>query len=237
MVWNCTREWPQIDLFLPVSLNRGSGDASRFYEYEFLFLRSLSLFWPFDLSRTSLNVIVDAEVNETVAFRELVATLPAYTSKITSGVKISLSPPSHYYRHGHDRQQRMMFWADNYTTAEYVGFVDTDCVFLTHIDREDLFEDGRPVVNGRVGVEHWRLPWGHMPEGTFRSTGILEPMRCMSYFPVIIKTAHLAEIRDFISKFWNMPFDQAFYHHMSDGFYSQFNIMVSTALSVFFAVI
>lgn len=45
----------------------------------------------------------------------------------------------------------MMFWADNYTSSEFVGFVDTDAVFLTYIDREDLFEDGKPVVNARSG--------------------------------------------------------------------------------------
>ena len=41
--------------------------------------------------------------------------------------------PSSYYRRGIDRQQLLMFWADNFTTAEYVGFADTDAVLLTYI--------------------------------------------------------------------------------------------------------
>jgi hypothetical protein len=46
----------------------------------------------------------------------------------------------------------MMFWADNFTSREFVGFVDTDAVFLAYVDREDLFEDGKPVVNARSGI-------------------------------------------------------------------------------------
>jgi hypothetical protein len=47
-----------------------------------------------------------------------------------------------------------MFWADQYTDDEYVGFGDSDCLFYTHIDREDIFEDGKPVVHGRIGESH-----------------------------------------------------------------------------------
>jgi hypothetical protein len=47
------------------------------------------------------------------------------------------------------KQEYLMFWADNFTSAEYVGFVGTDTVFLTYVDREDLFENGKPLVNGR----------------------------------------------------------------------------------------
>eukprot|EP01036_Dinobryon_divergens_P026069 gene26069-34674_t len=109
-----------------------------------------------------------------------------------------------------------MFWADNFTTAEYVGFADTDAVLLTYID-------GRPVVNARSGA-HCCDCWAQMPKGTLAATGLLEPMRCMSYFPMIVKTAHLKEIRDFISRHHKMSFNEAFYNFTSSNFYSQFNI-------------
>ncbi len=44
-----------------------------------------------------------------------------------------------------------MFWADNFTSSEYVGFSDTDAIFTTYVDREDLFEHSKPVINGMVG--------------------------------------------------------------------------------------
>ena len=116
--------------------------------------------------------------------------------------------------------------ADNYSTSEYVGFVDADCVFITSIDREDLFEDGKPVVNGRIGINK-RPPWSQAPATTYQMTGLLEPMRCMSYFPVIIKTAHFVELRKFISlQHHNQSFNDIFLQMISNGsYYSQFNIM------------
>jgi hypothetical protein len=63
-----------------------------------------------------------------------------------------------------------MFNADNWTTAEYVAFADTDCVFITYVDREDLFEDGLPVINARsgpvVGNHPSVMPWKLAPQGT-----------------------------------------------------------------------
>ena len=45
----------------------------------------------------------------------------------------------------------MMFYADNFTQSEFVGFVDSDCLFLTYVDREDLFETGKPVIKAITG--------------------------------------------------------------------------------------
>ena len=66
-----------------------------------------------------------------------------------------------------------MLWADNYTNKEYVGFVDTDTVFLTYIDREDLFEDGKPVINGRSGPHNPDDVWAHASRATYKALGIL----------------------------------------------------------------
>lgn len=54
LTWDCTRPWPQLDLFLPVCLTRGR-DVLRHYEVETHFLRSLLLFWPLKLSKTTLT--------------------------------------------------------------------------------------------------------------------------------------------------------------------------------------
>jgi hypothetical protein len=47
----------------------------------------------------------------------------------------------------------------------------------------------------------------------------------MSFFPVVIKVAHLKELREFVSNKWGRPFDYVFYHNISDAAYEQFGIM------------
>jgi hypothetical protein len=42
-----------------------------------------------------------------------------------------------------------MFYPDNFTTAEYVAFVDTDAAVLAYVEREDLFRDGKSLIHGR----------------------------------------------------------------------------------------
>jgi hypothetical protein len=224
-VWDCNRPWPQLELFVLARVN--NWDYHRRYEAEMYFFRSLFLFWPLVLSNTSLNVLVDAELAGTQEYNEMKGTLEEMRWRFPGGVKLSHLPLVPYaYKIPAHRQQHAVFWVENFTESEYVGFADTDCVFYTYIDREDLFEDGKPVVNGRSGLHKGADGWASMPWGTYRALGILEPMRCMSYFPVVVKTAHIREIRDHISKYHNKPFDQAFYENISDIYqFSQFGII------------
>jgi hypothetical protein len=221
----CERPWPSLDLFMPLYLRQNKLDL-RYYDIETLFLRTFLLFWPLKLSNTSLNIAIDAEVATSREANELRETLDGVRSRVPGGINITLLQPSRYYRKGYDRQQLVMFWADNFTDKEYVGFVDSDAAFITHIDREDLFEEGKPVVNAKSGnhpvdkngVYKWAM-------GTYQALGILEPFRCMSYFPVIIKLSHLKDMREYISKYHNLPFDDVFYQNISSIPYSQFGIM------------
>jgi hypothetical protein len=148
----CDRPWPELDLFLPVCLTYGNSklDLIRRYEFLTLFLRSYLLFWP-NVSRTSLNIVYDSENGDSYNFKEMQQYITKYANQLPGPYRLTSNEPSTYYKRGHDRQQRLMFWADNFTTAEYVGFVDTDCVLITYVDREDLFENGKPVINGRSG--------------------------------------------------------------------------------------
>jgi hypothetical protein len=191
--WYCERPWPKVELFLPVALNRGK-DLKRRYEIELYFLRSLLLFWPLKLSNTSLNVVVDAERKGSDEYNELKGTLNALRHRIPGGIKMSHLPHiAGAYRSGYDRQQYAMFWADNFTSVgtEYVGFVDTDALFYTYVDREDLFEEGKPVVNARSGLHAGKDPtngaWKTFPMATYLATGILEPMRCMRCVNILVK--------------------------------------------------
>lgn len=96
---------------------------------------------------------------------------------------VTYNSPSHHYKTGYDRQQWLKFNADNFTSSEYVGFVDADTVIITYVDREDLFEDGKPVINGRIGhvgyseKPHPHKPPTNWPKSTMIFTGLEEPVR------------------------------------------------------------
>ena len=229
--WRCDRPWPEIEMFVPLSLHHGPRD-SRFYEYETMLLRSMLTFWPLERSNMSLRLVFDEEQIEPKqrVYNMIVDTFRGVKSRFPGGIYFTPSPPANNtYRSGYDRQQHMMLWADNYTTAEYIAFADTDCVFLTYVDREDLFEDGKPVINGRSGPGF--LDWRIAPWITHEFSGLETPMRCMSYFPVIVKRAHLASLRAHVVEHWrntthlNRTFDEIFYNVTSWSMPFQFDLM------------
>jgi hypothetical protein len=47
--------------------------------------------------------------------------------------------------------QRDMFWADQLVSSEFVGFLDTDSLFSTHVLPRDIFEARKPMVLGSYG--------------------------------------------------------------------------------------
>ena len=98
-------------------------------------------------------------------------------------------------------------------------------MFVTYTDREDLFEGSKPVINGRIGnpQNSW---WQPVPISTNWFVGKPEPMRCMSYFPVIIKREHIREMREyFLNLHSSNDFHHLFQSYSGHGYYSQFNAM------------
>lgn len=242
-VWDCERKWPDLELFLPVLLH----EASRAQEWKDLFLRTYLLFWPIERSQTKLLFLVDEEQRNHTGLAFLRETIQNH-STLSKYTRVDFNnPPSEYYGGGgHNRQQYLMFWADNYTKSEYVGFVDTDCFFLTYVDREDVFEEDqttsssansidtnnkkkmKPVVIGKSGDPHKKYNrdplWQQITATTYDLLGVLEPMKCMAYFPVIVKTEHMKALRDYLEKKFNLPFYEVFRQHILTRRYSQFNI-------------
>jgi hypothetical protein len=79
-------------------------------------------FWPLERSNMSLRLLFDEEkiAPKQWVYNMIVDTFRGVQSRFPGGIYFSPSPPAnHIYRRGHDRQQHMMLWADNYTTAEY----------------------------------------------------------------------------------------------------------------------
>lgn len=185
------------------------------------------MFWPTEHFR--LNVVLDDEILEDHIFGGNIMELARNLS--LPHVKVVYEAPSSVYGTGYDRQQWSMFWADNHTTATYVGFVDTDTLFTTRVHPGDLFECDRPLVHGVIGQEiiHFDLP----AKTTALALGASEVMRGMAYFPVILRVEHVARMREDISEqLGTKTFHDAFriLAHGTDKYhptYSQFNIMVN----------
>ena len=246
-IHTCTKPWPQLELWLPLGLRVAKGKYNkgirrRNEEFGIWFFRSFFLFWPIEISKVKLRLIFDEEIgptmpkgNLTILYQDAMHMVHSYVEKrkkyvpsfdLSSLLNITYGPISPYYKNGYDRQQWMMFWADNYSTSEYIGFVDSDTMFTTYVDVDDLFEHGKPVINGRLDyITRKGDAWATVPAATKNFTGLLEPVRCMAYFPVIIKRTHLSLIRDHIARTHNLSFDQVFAKLSRLAFYSQFNIM------------
>jgi hypothetical protein len=229
--WDCLRKWPSLSLFVPFKVIQKHGD-SRYYEIEATFLRSLSLFWPLKLSNTSVMLIYDSEDLEHPYVKMIRDTVNNdYIGRVPGGISVTGIPKMPFYDKGYDRQQYNMFWADNFTTSEFIGFGDTDTAFTTYVDREDLWEDGKPVFNGRSGYVPTTEEYASLryyTVGTLRVLKVLEPFYAMSYFPVIVKTAHLALMRNHINKLHNQTcFDETFRDVILAGSKYQFGIMMT----------
>jgi hypothetical protein len=223
-VWDCERAWPGLELFLPVSLR-----GSRMDEWKELFLRTFLLHWPIEVSKTKLLIVLDEEQRDSTEVKDAKHYITQFP-KLAPQTRFAFNNPNpdDYNNQGHNRQQLLMFYADNFTSSEFVGFVDTDTFFVTYVDREDLFEDDKPVVNGKIGNPHKKGNldplWQDITATTFDLLGMLEPMKCMAYFPVIVRTNHLMELRKYLEDRYQLPFIEIYRKHIVTRRYSQFNI-------------
>jgi hypothetical protein len=148
---------------------------------------------------TSSNTSADVSSNTTT---KTTTTSIATSSKLPTTktqLNIAFNPRSNssLYGSGWYMQQLIMFWADNFTDAEYIGFVDDDTLVTRAIVPHDLFDEkGRPRVIGnlpRAGVKEWM----EASEYTFKRKAYVYTM---TYFPVVIKTEHIRKMREEILK-------------------------------------
>ena len=101
--WACDRPWPELELFLPINTKLGQ-TAARLSEWKDIYLRTMLLFWPLQISKTSLLLLMDSE-NRDNEVDSSINTFVNHTlvQKIPGGVRIAYNDPSKYYLgHGHD---------------------------------------------------------------------------------------------------------------------------------------
>eukprot|EP01033_Poteriospumella_lacustris_P016167 gene16167-11563_t len=219
-------------------------------EWYHVFFQSFLIFWPIERSKVSVTLVIDGELQGTPFIqRHVIDVINNTRESFRVEGRQGQFPPVHLkyqhhpvknawnsttgvtdysllpYKMGYLRQQYVGFTADHYTNATFVGIVDTDTIFHSLVDREDIFEDGKPIIHG----------WHSLPPANWRwmltTLHILRkemPMQCMTYFPMTIKTAHLREIREYIAKLHGVKdFDEFFGQHYTQAknSYCQFCIM------------
>ena len=193
----------------------GSGDVGNFEVYvrltsspafreqlENWLLKSIELFYPKNLA--SLVLVFD---NEKLADRRYAGDIMHIYDRLNLRVcYVDPIPESFVHKWGKERMYLDMMHADFCKMSGYVGFVDVDTLFVTAVTQDLLFENGKPIVTGRIGAP--RVPcWIDTAEYVL---GLKQVMQCMSFFPVIFKVEHIMEMRRYVEKLHGKPFVEVF---------------------------
>ena len=170
--------------------------VSKFYER--VLVQSMKYFWS---NITSMVVVLDNEKPEDHDFGNTIsASFPfpriCYMDDLTV--------PGYS---GKDRMQRDLFYLERCASKKYVAIVDTDVMFITRIIPEMLFTKDKPIVIATYGNET-ASNWRDHARTTYNLFQTKEVMRCMSYFPVVVKVEHIVALRHYLEELHGMPFDE-----------------------------
>ena len=103
------------------------------------FTRSLKLFWP--EKRLNLTLVLDDEKEDGHKIGDSLKTMWPWP-------KIAYLKPGNtsVYKNQRERMYLSYFYPEEYVTADYVGFVYADNMFITVVTPQMLFVDGRPTI-------------------------------------------------------------------------------------------
>ena len=183
--------------------------------YDNVLVRSMSYFWP---DNFSMVVVLDQERSEDKKYGNAIQkTFPFPRVCYMKNVKVQGYS-------GRDRMQRDMFYPELCTSKKFVAYIDTDTMFVSRVVPEMLFVDGKPKVIGVYGhiMNYW---WSRASRNVVELFKTKEIMRCMSYFPVIMKTEHMLGLRLYLEKLHGMTFDELLKTKTTMTYLSQFNMM------------
>ena len=205
-----THEDEHMDIYL--RMTTASEKFVKFYDK--VLVQSMYYFWP---DNFSMVVVLDNERARDHEFANIIqGTFPHPRICFMDPIKVG------WYT-GKDRMQRDMFYPELCTSKKYVAYVDTDTMFVSRVIPEMLFVDGKPKVTGVYGyVVH--DSWEGTAEATANLFKTKEVMRCMSYFPVILKVEHLIKLREYLENLHGMPFDEILVKKIIVYYLSQFNV-------------
>ncbi|KAK3582662.1 hypothetical protein CHS0354_031074 [Potamilus streckersoni] len=200
---------PEVDIYL-----RMYGKVVNYYQQ--MLLPSIRFFWK---GYISLLIVLDGESIDDRKLGRILQKEYPYPKVCFQGA----IDPEIYHGIGHERMQRDFFYPEKFTSRKYVGFIDTDTVFVTKLTRNLFFENGKPIVIGVYGPASDPF-WSSMSELTADIFQSKEVVKCMSYFPVIIKVEHIIKLRGYLEALHLKPFDEIYKEYSKNNF-GQFNIM------------
>ncbi len=172
---------------------------------------SMKYFWFLPVN---LTIVLD-DTPEDRALAELIGADYPYP-KVCFQPKVD---EKYYHGKGYDLQQLDMFLIEKCFDKKYVGFIDTDTMFVTSATPELMFNGSKPIMIGTYGY-----PIFSRRKGTHFALGKKEAFNFMAYFPMAIKVDHIIELRRHMEKTHRMPFLDVFEKFSGDA-YSQFSIM------------
>jgi hypothetical protein len=151
-------------------------------------------------------------------------------------VKVSLrdgeggkEDPTIWNFRGHERQKYTHLHADLYTDKEFVGFIDTDSLFITPVTPGNLFDSlWRPIVIAQVGKPDSAKFWRIAPQLTDAFLKLKNLGRAMAFFPLIVKKAHLKSLRLYVEHIHQRrSFAEVFREHCANPRCSHFDVIIT----------
>ena len=185
--------------------------------YDSVLVQSMQYFWPVNVN---LVIVLDNERPSDHEFGD--ARQKAFPSPSTCYME-----PVREVRGGlltgKERMRRDMFYPEVCTTKKYVGFIETDTMFITRVIPDMLFSDGKPIIIGVYGhvMDSFYERASKSTENIFQTK---EVMRCMSNFPIIVKVDHLIKLRQHVENIHNTSLEEVLATKVATDF-SQYNLM------------
>jgi hypothetical protein len=136
----------------------------------------------------------------------------------------SLNYPDHLDYCG---QQISKLNSDYFTDAEYILYVDSDCVFYESFDiQKEMLDENQKII---LLIEKWEnLPDNfHVWKTFLEKVGLSSPYEFMRRFPFLYPSSILKKVRDYIVNRYSMNFQNAcltIYNNRTDNF-SEFNLL------------
>jgi hypothetical protein len=169
---------------------------------ERILLPSMRIFLP----NASLLLVMDDSVNDR-AFVVNLTSIGALTSNVRVRYRDLVNittPPSGApaTTRGYYSMQVQMFLAYEDTDSQFVGFLDGDALFTSGVSLGDVFDEhGRPRVFPYIGARN--SDWQRVAGLTESALGLPCPVQCMTYFPHVVRTAHLRGLKAYVERLHN----------------------------------
>ncbi|XP_050419161.1 uncharacterized protein LOC126832440 [Patella vulgata] len=169
-------------------------------------LRSLTLYWPSQLSH--LGVILDKESELDHKFAK---SLRKYQEQLGINMSFFYEPlpqdervltAAKPHSRGYNRQLYSSFIMDKFISTPIVALIDTDVKFTTPVTRENILNGNKLRVKGLYMFHHvWLKTWDTFTE---KMIGKPMPTDFMTFFPMYIWRDTITNCRNHILKYVNV---------------------------------